>query len=73
MPMDDERDEGEDPQPGDLVIEMRDGRPVMYTQPEEGESAESWDDGKAPATEASQGNPVRRRNDRSRSGSPAVR
>jgi hypothetical protein len=29
----DERSEGEKTQPGDTVIEMRDGRPVMYTQP----------------------------------------
>lgn len=31
---DDERAEGEAIQPGDLVIEMRGGKPVVYTHPE---------------------------------------
>ena len=34
MPVSDEREEGEAIQPGDLVIEMRGGKPVVYTHPE---------------------------------------
>lgn len=30
---DDERADGEPTQPGDLVIEIRNGKPVVYTQP----------------------------------------
>jgi hypothetical protein len=41
MPVDDENDE---PQPGDTVIELRDGVPFIYTQPEKGQSV-------APSTE----------------------
>jgi hypothetical protein len=32
----DEREPGEPIQPGDLVIEIRNGKPVVYTQPEGG-------------------------------------
>jgi hypothetical protein len=32
----DERAEGEAIQPGDTVIELRDGKPVIYTQPGRG-------------------------------------
>ena len=35
MPADDENDE---PQPGDTVIELRDGAPFIYTQPAKGQS-----------------------------------
>jgi hypothetical protein len=34
MPVTDERDENEEIQPGDTVIELRGGVPVIYTQPE---------------------------------------
>jgi hypothetical protein len=48
----DERDEGEEIQPGDTVIELRDGVPVIYTQPGAGpefianipnDNPETWD------------------------------
>lgn len=42
MPTKDERD-GE-PQPGDLVIELRKGTPVVYTQPESADSAPQGED-----------------------------
>lgn len=34
MPVSDERDEDEETQPGDLVIEIRNGVPVVYTEPD---------------------------------------
>jgi hypothetical protein len=39
MPVSDERDDDEEIQPGDLVIEMIGGRPYIYTQPEREDSA----------------------------------
>lgn len=38
MPVSDEREEGEAIQPGDLVIEMRNGKPVVYTHSEGADS-----------------------------------
>lgn len=36
LPVGDERDETEEIQPGDTVIEIRDGVPVIYTEPNVG-------------------------------------
>ncbi len=33
MPVTDERDSDDEIQPGDTVIELRNGKPVVYTQP----------------------------------------
>lgn len=33
MPTDDERAEEDEPQPGDTVIELQNGVPVVYTEP----------------------------------------
>lgn len=40
MPTSDERSDDEDPQPGDLVIELHNGYPVVYTAPETGGKSE---------------------------------
>ena len=41
MPTTDERGDDEEPQPGDLVIEVHRGVPVVYTEPEEKKNANS--------------------------------
>lgn len=52
MPITDERGPNEPIQPGDTVIELRNGEPVIYTQPEEEASASS---GKVRKTNAEEG------------------
>jgi hypothetical protein len=55
MPTTDERKDDEEIQPGDTVIELRDGKPVLYTQREGETSATSTRKGRSPSAEASPG------------------